>query len=664
MGHTISEGEQKGKMFLRRGMPRCWLPSRERYTDAVPQSLTIEEALALASDLVQAGELDSAAQICAKVLHASPEQAQALHLLAMVALRNGNRGETAELLHRTVRSDPHFAMAWNDLGNLLMMEGALAEAGHSYRRAITEAPDFAEAHNNLGNLLQMTGALEAAVESYRTAVGLRPGYAEAFRNLASALRRLGRPDEAAAALRTALAIDPGFAAAIPQLAHLLQELCDWSQLDEVTARLIEIVEDGSAAVNPFVFLSLDTTPRQQFLCAQRWAAEHLGAIGERPAAAARDGRLTIGYLSADFQEHATAHLAAELFQLHDRRRFRVIGYSYGRDDGSAMRRGLRESFDKFVDLIEYSHAESAARIRADGVSILVDLKGYTIDARPEILQLRPAPVQVSYLGYPGTMGSDAMDYVLADRTVAPAEEQPYFTERIVHLPDCYQVNDPRRTIAPPTPTRSDCGLPEVGFVFCCFNSAYKITAPMFDIWMRLLAGVPGSVLWLLETNPAAAGSLRREAESRLTGAAARLVFAPPLANAEHLARLGVADLFLDTLPYNAHTLASDSLWAGCPVITCAGRAFPGRVAASLLRAIGLPELVTQSPADYEILALQLARDPRRLQTLREKLRTNRLTTPLFDSRRFARHIESAFETMWRIHQAEEAPRPFAVAPIE
>jgi predicted O-linked N-acetylglucosamine transferase (SPINDLY family) len=261
------------------------------------------------------------------------------------------------------------------------------------------------------------------------------------------------------------------------------------------------------------------------------------------------------------------------------------------------------------------------------------------------------------------MGSDAWDYVLVDPVVVPAEEQPYFTERLVHLPDCYQVNDRRRPIATHVLARVECGLREAGFVFCCFSSAYKITAPMFDIWMRLLAGVPGSVLWLLEANGTAMANLRREAESRLAGGAARLVFAPSLPNPEHLARLAIADLFLDTLPYNAHTLASDALWCGCPVITCAGGTFAGRVAASLLQAIGLPDLVTQTLTDYETLALQLALDPDRLRAIRVELAANRLTTALFDSRRFARHLESAFETMWRMHLAGLPPRPFAVARI-
>jgi len=627
----------------------------------VPPPLTVEEAVTLARDLARSGDFASAAQICARILRAAPEQPQALHLLAMAAFRDGRRREAAELLRRALASDPHFAMAWSDLGNLLAIEGALGEAAESYRRAIAEAPEFAEAHNNLGNVLQMTGAAEEAVACYRTAVRLRPGYAEALRNLGSALRRLGKLEEAVAALREAVAIDPGFSAAIGQLARLSQELCDWSRLDDLAAKLVEIVEAGSAPVNPFVFLSLDTTPRQQLLCAKRWAKEQLGAATERPAARAGAHPITVGYLSADFHEHATAHLTAELFELHDRARFRAIGYSYGRDDRSAIRRRLIEAFDGFVDLSDCSHAESAARIRADAVDILVDLKGYTTDARPEILAHRPAPIQVSYLGYPGTMGSEAVDFAIVDPTVVPPDEQPCFTEQLVHLPDCYQVNDRRRPIAA-TPSRAECGLPEAGFVFCCFNSAYKITAPMFDIWMRLVGRVPESVLWLLEPG-AAAANLRREAEARLRGGAARLVFAPWLPNALHLARLRVAGLFLDTLPYNAHTLASDALWAGCPVIACVGRAFPGRVAASLLLAAGLPELVTQTHAEYEALALDLARDPLRLGAIREKLDANRLSAPLFDSRRFTRHLEAAFETMWRMHRAGKPPRSFTVTPM-
>ncbi len=447
-------------------------------------------------------------------------------------------------------------------------------------------------------------------------------------------------------LDTAVSLNPNFAEAIAQLVYQLKQNCDWGRIDSLTRRLIDAVDANSAPVNPFVFLSLDTTLGQQLQCARQWAAAHFPAHGAKAAARVSD-RITLGYLSADFQEHATAQLIAELFVLHDRSRFRVIGYSYGHDDGSAARRRLAESFDAFVDLETASHTDAAARIREDGVDILIDLKGYTTDARPEIVALRPAPIQVNYLGYPGTMGTEAIDYILVDPFVVPPSEQIHFTEKLVHLPDCYQVNDRRRPIASPIPTRAECGLPDGAFVFCCLSAPYKITAPMFDIWMRLLAAVPHSVLWLLESSPGATANLQREAEGRLTGGSARLKFAPGLPNPQHLARLAVADLFLDTLPYNAHTLTSDALWAGCPVVTCAGATFASRVAGSVLHAVGLPELVTTSLADYEALALRLARDPARLQAIRTKLKNNRLATPLFDSERLTRNIEAAYEEMWR-----------------
>ena len=611
--------------------------------------------------MVRTGSLTAAAQVCGKILQQVPEQPKALYLLAMVALQKGRQDEGAELLRRSIKADPTFATALNDLGSLLSLHGEFAEAEACYRQAIASAPKFAEAHNNLGNLLQITDFHEQAVVCYRAALEIRPDYVEAHRNLGGALRRLGRPEEAAQVMRAALALNPGFTAAVHQLVHLSKELCDWRQVSDLTAELVTTVEAGTAAVNPFVFLTLDTTPRQQFLCAKRWATSHLGPVGQRPSPRKDKDRITIGYLSADFHEHATVHLIGELFRLHDRGRFRVIGYSYGPDDRSAARQMVVASFDKFVDLLGCSHRESADRIRDDDVDILVDLKGYTTSARPEILSLRPAPIQVSYLGYPGTMGSEALDFVLVDPHVVRQDEQEHFSEHLVYLPSSYQVNDRTRAISPSTPQRSEHGLPEAGFVFCCLASPHKISPAMFDIWMRLLAGVPGSVLWLLRSNSTAEANLRREAESRLAGGAARLVFASLLSNPDHLARFRNADLFLDTLPYNAHTLASDALWGGCPVVTCVGKSFPGRVASSLLRAVGLPELVTDSLADYEALALRLAQEPTRMREVREKLHANRLTAALFDSRRFARHLESAFETMWRMHVSGERLRSFAVA---
>ena len=625
------------------------------------RALTIGEAFALAEDLAKRGRWDDARTVCGRILAADPRYAPALHILGIAARRQGDRVAAIRFLQKAVASAPGFAAAFNDLGNLLMEEGRTAEAIAQYRQAIAIQPAYPEAHNNLGNACQIAGLLEDAVGCYRQALGLSPAYAEAYRNLGSALRRLGRLSEAVGCFRSAVSLNPRYADAITQLVQEVRSLCDWELVDALTAQLVEVVEARSAAVNPFVFLSLETTARQQFLCARRWAEEHLDVPGARPPtrrAHSRPGdRITLGYLSADFQEHATAHLTAELFALHDRSRFRVIGYSYGADDGSPMRRRLASTFDDFVDLEAASHAHAAERIRNDGVDILVDLKGYTRDARPTIMAMRPAPIQVSYLGYPGTMGTNVLDYIIADPFVVPADQQPNYVESIVHLPDCYQANDSTRPIAERIPTRRECGLPESGFVFCCFNASYKFTPRVFDVWIRLLGAVPGSVLWILASNDLAAGNLKREAETRLAGSADRLVFAPSLPNPEHLARFAVADLFLDTLPYNAHTLASDALWGGCPVITCSGQTFPSRVAGSLLRAAGLPELVTESLSSYEALALRLARDPAELGILRSRLRSNRGAVPLFDTRRFTRNLESAFETMWRRHLAGELPGP-------
>ena len=617
----------------------------------------------MARELFTSGQLPDASTLCAKILEAEPDHGPTLHLRGLLALRQGDRASAVRFIERAARSSPPFAPAHNDLGNLLMEEGRTAEAIQSYTRALRIRPVFPEASNNLGNACQIAGSLAEAERCYRQALDLAPDYAEAHRNLGSLLRRLHRLPEAISCFEKAVALNPGFAEAITQLVQETRTLCAWEPVERLTRRLVDLVETDKAAVNPFVFLSLDTTPAQQFRCARRWAREHLDSLASRPAPPpvrpAAD-RITLGYLSADFQEHATAHLAADLFGLHDRSRFRVAAYSYGADDGSPMRRRLMSAFDEFVDLEAASHPEAAARIRRDGVDILIDLKGYTRDARPAIVAMRPAPIQVNYLGYPGTMGASAVDYLIADAFVAPVEQQPYFSESLVHLPGCYQVNRSQRPIAARAPSREECGLPAAGFVFCCFNASYKLTAGMFDIWMRLLGAVPGSVLWLLAAGEVAEENLRREAGSRLPGGAARLLFAPSLPNPEHLARLSNAGLFLDTLPYNAHTLASDALWAGCPVITHPGAAFASRVAGTLLRAAGLAELIAGTLADYEALALRLARNPEELASLRARLAANRQRSPLFDCRRFARRLESAYETMWQRHLRGESPAPFAV----
>jgi predicted O-linked N-acetylglucosamine transferase (SPINDLY family) len=350
---------------------------------------------------------------------------------------------------------------------------------------------------------------------------------------------------------------------------------------------------------------------------------------------------------------------AELFERHDRNKFEILGISSGPDRRSEMRSRLIAAFDRFVDVRRLSDADVARLLREAEADIAVDLKGFTQNCRPSILAHRPAPIQVNYLGYPGTMGAEYIDYIVADEFVIPRDHQIHYSEKVVYLPDCYQVNDRKRKIAERPPARAEVGLPEHGFVFCCFNNNFKMTPRIFDIWMRLLQRVDQSVLWLLQGSTAAESNLRREAQVRGINPS-RLIFAPRMKLQQHLARHRLADLFLDTLPYNAHTTASDALWTGLPVVTCAGTTFAGRVAGSLLQAVGLPELVTNALEDYEALALRLATQQGLLQEIKGKLAKNRLTTPLFDTGRFCGHIEAAYTAMWDIHQRGEPPKAFMV----
>src|ERR1700720_3466238 len=428
--------------------------------------------------------------------------------------------------------------------------------------------------------------------------------------------------------------------------------------------LIDMVRQG-IRVPPFYLLPTPASASDQLACAQHWigpARPPREAIFDHKDFEGRE-RIRLGYLSGDFHQHAPARLMAELFERHDRTRFEVLAYSYGPDDNSAMRARLASAFDRFVDIGALSHHDAARTIHADRVDILIDLKGYTHHARPAISAYRPAPVQVSYLGYPATMGAGFIDYIIVDSFVVPYSQQPFFSERLVHLPRSYQVNDRRREVADARTSRRDVGLPAEGLVLCSFNNSYKISPVFFDIWMRLLRAVPGSVLWLLEANPQVAGNLRSEAEKRGVDSG-RLIFAPVVPPAEHLGRHRHADLFLDTLPCNAHTTASDALWAGLPVLTCSGDTFAGRVAGSLLTAIGMPELITESLEEYEQIALALAGDPKRLIALRQKLEKNRDAGSLFDLPKCTANLEAAYARMWQTWLSGERPAAFSIETAE
>jgi protein O-GlcNAc transferase len=557
------------------------------------------------------------------------------------------------------------ADALNNRGIALKEQRHLDEALASYDQALRVAPGHAEALVNRGIVLQLLGRDEEALASFDKALAVRPDLVDAHYNRATLLKSMNRFEEALAGYDKALALAQNHPEAYGA-AEAALAICDWARVARAAAGLAADIAEGKANVTPFALLGLGDDPSLQLQCARNYIGERVPLRPEpmwKGGPPARRGdRIRIAYLSADFQDHATAYLAADLFELHDRSRFEVLGFSFGRDDGSEMRRRLIKAFDQFHDVQSKCDREIAQMLHDLNVDIAVDLKGHTKDARPEILSYRPAPIAVNYLGYPGTIGADFVDYIIADSIIAPFAHEPYFAEKIVHLPGCYQPNSTKRPAASRVPQRGEASLPNEGFVFCSFNNNYKITAPVFDVWMRLLQGVPGSVLWLLRDNAGAERNLRLEAQARGIDPA-RLIFAPRLALDEHLARQRVADLFLDTLPINAHTTASDALWAGLPIVTCRGNSFVARVAASILCAAGLPELVTENLAQYEACALRLATDQALLASIRRRLEDNRSGCALFDIERYTRQIEAAFTTMWHIAQRGEPPRSFSVAAI-
>ncbi len=559
--------------------------------------------------------------------------------------------EAAQSYRRAVSIKPDYAMAYYNLGVVLHARHRLSEAVEAYSKAVKHQPDYAEAYANLGNALVALHRAREAVACYREALRMRPGYAEVYNNLGIACEALHRPDHAVEAYRQALQLQPSFHQVKPQLVYQMLQLCDWRDLDACILEVRRLIDAGAPVKWPcFGLLGMpglseanhrraaEVVARQCFRTLNRQALPRSAQRGAAPR------RLRLGYLSADFRDHALARLMARVFELHDRSRFEVIGYSYGPHDGSEMRRRLEQAFDEFKDISALANRAAADRIRSDGIDILVDLQGHARDNRLAILAARPAPVQATYLGYPGTLGAAFVDYLIADRFVIPEEQRIHYTETVVYLPDCYQANDDTRRIGE-APERKDFGLPERGLVFCCFNQAYKIVPAVFDLWCTLLRAVDGSVLWLIGDSTVARDNLRTEAARRGV-APDRLVFAPKLHHAAHLGRLRLADLALDTLPYGSHTTGSDALWAGVPLLTCVGQTFAGRVGGSLLRAVDLPELITNSLTDYFQRALRLATHRDELQALRDRLARQRQSTPLFDSGRFTRNLENLYRELW------------------
>jgi predicted O-linked N-acetylglucosamine transferase (SPINDLY family) len=651
---------------------------------------TVDALVQLGLALHQQGRLGEARDFYRQALQRQPRHFSALHLLGVLAAQSKEPQRAVELIGEALSIEPRSAPAHNNYGNALRELGSLEAAIRSFDTAIQLNPSYAEAycnrglvlaelkrheaaignfaqalalrphsaetHMSRGNSLRELGQYEAAVASYEQAIALKPDYADAHAARGIALFGLRLYDEALAGYDAALALKPDLKNLDGLRLYTKLQICDWSGLDAEVPRLTARIACDEAATFPLCAMTLSDSAELHRRTAELWVRQefrHHPALAEFPRYTGHE-RIRIGYFSADFREHAVSSLIAGLFESHDRSRFELTAFSLGREVRDGMRARIEKAFDRFVDVRAMSDSEVVQLARRLEIDIAVDLGGYSDGARPAIFAMRPAPLQVGYLGYPGTSGSNCIDYLVADSTLIPCEERCHYSEKIIYLPDSYQVNDSARGISDTKFTRAELGLPPTGFVFCCFNNSYKIVPACFDAWMRILTRVPGSVLWLSDLNSFAKNILNREAESRGVSAE-RLVFAQRMPSSpDHLARQRLADLFLDTLPYNAHTTASDALWAGLPVLTCIGNAFPGRVAASLLRAIDLPELVAQTLLQYEDLAVEMANDSGRLGDIRQRLADNRTRAPLFNTQLFTTRLEAAYQ---QIHARKQAGMP-------
>jgi predicted O-linked N-acetylglucosamine transferase (SPINDLY family) len=643
----------KGTVQLAERRPAAALAA---YDDALAVRPKFAEAwLGRGYALIQLGRHDDALAAIDKALALRSDFAEAWVGRGNALLESNRLQEAAAAYDRALQTRPDFAAAWSGHGDVLFRSGRHTEAETAFGRALAADATFAEAWLGRGTLALSLGRHDEALTALDQVIVLNPKLPNAWlvRGQAYYLRK--RYDDALADWNKALALNPDQPGLAAACLRIRMHHCDWAGF-ETACESTRAAVRNAGIVAPFMFVAIPSTPSEQLQCAQRWIDGNFRAVEtsvrrrQRPE---RD-RARIAYLSADFHQHATAQLMAGVFEQHDRSCFEVTGISVGPNDHSGMRRRIEAGFERFIDARPHDDEQIADMIRALDIDILVDLKGYSQDARTGVLARRPAPVQVNYLGFPGTIGAGFIDYIIADRDVIPEHEFNCYAEKIVWLPDSYQANDRSRPIADRAPARAEHGLPHSAFVFCCFNDNYKITPAVFSSWMRILLAVENSVLWLFEENATAADNLRREAAARgITPE--RLVFARRLPNAEHLARHRCADLFLDTLPYGAHTTASDALWAGLPVVTCVGQTFAGRVGASLLNAVGLPETIAATAEAYEELAIALAKNPSRLADLKARLACHRLTTPLFDTAGFTRNIEAAYAAMIGRHRAGLSP---------
>jgi protein O-GlcNAc transferase len=610
------------------------------------------EKLVQAIELQNAGKIDDATVLFREILSSDPNNAAALYSHGVISLNKGQAEEAFRLSDHGVKVAPSFAPMHFVHGASLLALGKKEEALSSYDAALQIQPEYTEVLQNSGVLLREMLRHKEALERFNKILTYNPDNPTALANCGIVLTEFKLSEQAIAMFKRLMALQPDYDYGLGLLLYEQLHVCDWSMLASLSQQIMEGVRAGKRSCKTLALMAITDSASDHYIAARTFADHFFPKApkslwnGERY----RHDKIRIAYLSPDLREHPVGHLMAGIFERHDKSRFETFAFSLGPDDGSRLRGRMLKAFDHFIDVRTQSSIQIAQQIREMEIDILIDLAGYTTDSRTDVMSWRPAPVHVNYLGYPGTLGVDYVDYILADRYIIPEAQQQYFSEKVVYLPDTYLPTDAGVSIAERTPTRAECGLPESGVVFCSFSHDYKISPYMFDVWMRLLERIPGSVLWLMARGATAQQNLRREAQERGIDPS-RLIFAGRVPHVEdHLARYRLVDLFLDTHPYNAHTTAADAMMAGCPVVTCMGDAFPSRVAGSLLHAIGLPELIAHSLKEYEDIAFRLATSPSELADIKSRLRANRETHALFDTDQFCRNLETAYIAMWR--QAE------------
>ena len=647
---TVSAAHNNlGKAFLDLRQPGDALASFDR-------AIALEPTLAIAHNnranaLLNLARFEEALASCENAIALEPHLAIAHNNRGMALIDLKHPDEALSSFDRAIALKPDLAIAHNNRGIALVSLGRIQDALASYEKAIALEPDLTLAHNNRGMTLIDLKRPEEALASFDRVISLKPDDPNAWHGRGVAFHNLERYKEAADSFGRTLAIDPNYPFAKGALLHHKMLCCDWNGVDGLIAEITHDVASSQPSATPFGWQGVCASEQNLLLCAQIYNKHNFNSIINNMPLIRQytNKKIRIGYLSGEFRNQATSTLIVGVLEEHDKNRFEIFAFDNGWDDGSDLRKRINCSVNKIINIRQLSDPSATAAIIENKIDILINLNGYFGEHRMQVFAQRPAPIQVNYLGFPGTLGAEYIDYLIADHHVIRRTHERFYTEKVVYLPDCYQANDSKRKIGTDTFGRKDFELPENCVVFCCFNNSYKILPYIFDLWMRILKEVAGSVLWLLEANQTATSNLRREAKTRGVSPE-RLVFAKRAPSQLHLARHRLADLFLDTLPYNAHTTACDALWAGLPVLTCLGETFAGRVAGSLLYAVGLPELIMTTTDSYERTAINLAKNPDQLAAIKRKLAENRLTMPLFNTALFTKNIEAAYSEMYRRHR--------------